>query len=49
MCSVELFDTGSHLASSRPRRKKPKFKSQRICLHEMDHWRCSIIGTCLTP
>ena len=47
MCSTELFDTGSHLASSLPGRKKPKSKSQRFCLYEMDHWCCSIIGTCL--
>ena len=47
MCSAELFETGSHLVSSLPGRKKPKSKSQRICLYEMDHWCCSIVGTCL--
>ena len=51
MCGTELFESGSHLASafSLPGQKKskPKSKSGRVRLHEMDHWCCSIVGTCL--
>ena len=51
MCSMDLFESGANLASTVPlpgqKKPKPKSKSQRIRLHEMDHWCCSIIGTCL--
>lgn len=50
MCSNDFLDS-STLAMPQPKSGAAKVSSaagRRIRLHEMDHWCCSIIGTCLT-